>query len=184
METAMPNESRASVDSTSSHESHGEYNRIHLESSFRDKIIAQFEDDSTDSLPLPVTVAEDSLSSSPSTAPASKSTPQAVLPPLSTSPPQKHKAAPSRLSQVVQSSDIPTPKASQVGDPFDKGKSPETPTASNAELTLTPTPTNSKGNLSKVVTAEDSEGKSPKEGRPGTMRRLTSRIKKTISSKG
>lgn len=172
MATDLPDDSRASVDSDMSL---GEYNRIRLDESFRDKILAEF-NDSVESLPLPVNMSEDS----PSTSPPQKPAPQQNLSPLQTSPPASKAKAPSRLNQVVQSSDIPTPKASQLNDPFNR-KSLDTPTGSND---VTSTPTSSKGNLSKISTAEDTDGKSPKEGRPGPMRRITSKIKRTISSKG
>lgn len=180
MATLQGDDSRTSVDSHGGDESHGEFNRIRLDSSFRDKILSEFNDDSSESLALPgVTISEPSESSSS----PQKATP-ATLPPLSTSPPRGKPVAPSRLSQVVQSSDIPTPKTNQLNDPFTS----KTPTGSNSNMELTPTPsgaTSTSANaLSKISTAEDSEGKPPKQGRPGTMRRLTSRIKKTISSKG
>jgi hypothetical protein len=192
MATTLPDDSRVSVDSDTSY---ADYNRIHLDSSFRDKILAQFEDDSVESLVVPAGYADDeddehSGTASPIPPPQSQSSKspaaQHNLPQLSTSPPHHAKAkGPSRLSEVVQSSDIPTPKASQLNDPFaqakaESNKSPNTPTGSNADLT----PTVTGSNLSKVSTGEDSEGKSPNKSRPGTLRRLTTKMKRTMSSKG
>ena len=172
----MPDDSRISIDSATSN---SDYNRIRLDDSFRDKILAEFDNDSSESLPVPFSISEDSLASNPP-----KKSPPAAEPPLSTSPTSKAKA-PSRLNQVVQSSDIPTPKPHQGADYFSKmdSMSPNTPPSSNADLT--PTVSSTKGsNLSKIATAEDTEAKNDKASRPGPIRRLTSRIKKSISSKG
>jgi len=177
METSLPDESRVSLESTTSH---NDFNRIHLDAAFRDKILAEFENDSSESLPLPVTISSESLASN---APQnSTSAPQSH--PLSSSPPSKAKAT-SRLNQVVQSSDIPTPDQNQGSDYFGKkdSRSSGTPVDGNADLTPTVSSTK-RSSLSKIVTAEDGEGKDAKASRPGTIRRLTSRIKRTISSKG
>jgi len=177
METALSDESRVSLESNASQ---NDYNRIHLDSSFRDKILAEFENDSSESLPLPVTISSESLASNP----PQKSATAPQPPILSSSPPSKAKTS-SRLNQVVQSSDIPTPKPNQSSDYFGKKDSMSSSTPVDGNADLTPIVSSTKGSsLSKIATAEDGDGKDAKASRPGTIRRLTSRIKKTISSKG
>lgn len=81
----------------------------------------------------------------------------------------------SKLTQVMDSADMETPKA-EKGDPLAK---------KGAQLAV---PGNN-DSLSRAATQEDDKsdalsGGSGQAQRPGAMRRLTSRIKRTISSKG
>lgn len=86
------------------------------------------------------------------------------------------KGGSSKLAQVMDSADMETPKA-EKGDPLAK---------KGAQLAV---PGN-QDSLSRAATQEDdksdalSGGSSSQPQRPGAMRRLTSRIKRTISSKG
>lgn len=78
----------------------------------------------------------------------------------------------SKLSQVMESADMETPKA-EKGDPL----------AKKGAAML-----GDGGELSQASTAKDEDGKSDvlsagSGGRPGALRRLTSRLKRTISSK-
>ena len=155
----------------------GDFNRIHLDASLCDKILSQL-NDSSESLALySNNPSQESLSSLPAIASKTK------LTKLSGSPPNEG-PGPSRLAQVVQSSDIPTPAATEQPNPLEqKGilardtlmltPAFTTPAGSNAGLT----PTTSKG----TTMSENDVGK---KQRPGTMRRLTSKIKKSITSKG
>lgn len=158
----------------------GDYNRICLDEGLRDTILSQL-NDSSESLALySNNPSQESLGSLPASAKASKTKLTQI--PVS---PQSERPGPSRLAQVVQSSDIPTPAATEQPNPLEqKGilgqnaltptPSSATPAASNAGLT----PSTSREGASMLETGEG------KKQRPGAMRRLTSKIKKSISSKG
>jgi hypothetical protein len=180
MATIHLTESRTSLDSDI-----GEFNRIHLDANLRDKILSQL-DDSSESLPLPSDNAtQDSLASSTTSAKASKPQLTEML-----APPQNEGPGPSRLSQVVQSSDIPTPAATEPPDPLAQQGAlrqdnltpmPRSATPTGSSAGLTPTTSEGDTSMSKEETAGDGE---EKKKRPGAMRRITTRIKSTISSKG
>ena len=175
MATEDPTVSRTSLDSTMD-----DYNRIRLDDNLRDTILSQL-NDSTESLALySNNPSQESLHALTSSAKGSKT----KFTQITVSPPTEG-PGPSRLAQVVQSSDIPTPAPTDQPNPLEQK-------GALVQNALTPTPTsttraNSNAGLTPSTSKEGasvSENGEGKKQRPGTMRRLTSRIKKSISSKG
>ena len=155
-----------------------DFNRIRLDDNLRDKILSGL-NDSSESLALYSN--NPSQESLPSLSPSAKAS-NTKITQISVSPPNEGQGPrPSRLAQVVRASDIPTPAATDQPNPLEqKG------ILSQNALTPTPTATTSTGltpSTSKEGTSASENGEG-KKNRPGTMRRLTSKLKKTISSKG
>ena len=167
--------SRASIESGID-----DYNRICLDAGLRDKILSQL-NDSSESLALySNNPSQESLASPATSTRASKT----KVNQISVSPPSEG-PGPSRLAQVVQSSDIPTPAPTEPPNPLEqKGF------LSQNALTPTPTSTTPAGSNAGLTPSTSKEGASISENgegkklRPGAMRRLTSKIRKSISSKG
>ncbi|KAF2423295.1 hypothetical protein EJ08DRAFT_701245 [Tothia fuscella] len=159
------NDSRASIDSTRE-----DYNRITIPSTLKTQIYSQIAD-SSESIPL-----DDDDDSDEEV----DTKPQTTI--ANTKPPG---GAQSKLSQSLLSSDFPTPTPEKP-NPMEQVSTPNAPTSTSSKL-LSPGDNGVDGDsMSRQTTAtskNSGDGMRPKlGGRPSTMRRITSAIKKTVSN--